>query len=158
MRTSQLRKISLINTLFITDLGANMSLMQWNSTLVLNIPTIDKQHQVLVKWMNLFHDKHLEGSVDDSIKALHSLAKYCVMHFEDEERMMVSYDYAEFTAHKATHTKLLKEVTDLITEYEKSPNRLNGDRVGAFLKNWLQNHILGTDKSYAEAMIEAGVE
>ena len=135
-----------------------MSLMQWNSNLVLNIPTIDKQHQVLVKWMNLFHDKHLNGNVDDAILALQSLAKYCVLHFEDEEKMMESHNYADFEAHKATHEALLNQVTHLVDEYIKSPNRLNGDRMGAFLKNWLQNHILGTDKSYAQTMIQAGVK
>lgn len=135
-----------------------MSLMQWNSTLVLNIPTIDKQHQVLVKWMNLFHDKHLDGNVEDAIMALKSLAKYCVLHFEDEEKMMLSHGYDDFDRHKATHEKLLGQVTNLMEEYIQSPNRLNGDRVGNFLKNWLQNHILGTDKSYADEMIAVGVK
>lgn len=134
-----------------------MSLMQWSETLSLNIPTIDKQHQVLVKWMNLFHDKHLEGNVNEAIKALQSLEKYCVLHFEDEERMMKSHDYADFAAHKATHVKLLNQVTELVDQYSQSPNHLNGDRLGSFLKNWLQNHILGTDKSYADQMINAGV-
>ena len=135
-----------------------MALMQWNESLVLNIPTIDKQHQILVKWMNMFHDKHLEGNVNESLQALQQLAKYCVLHFEDEEKMMATHSYPDFENHKASHQRLLGQVQQLIGDYEKSPNRLNGDRLGTFLKNWLQNHILGTDKSYAESMIEAGVK
>ena len=119
-----------------------MSLMQWNSDLVLNIPTLDKQHEVLVKWMNIFHDKHLNGNVDHSILALQSLTKYWVLHFEDEEKMMESHNYADFEVHKAPHKALLKQMTQLVNEYIKSPNRLNGDRMRTFLKNWLQNHII----------------
>lgn len=65
-------------------------------------------------------------------------------HFKEEEahtQSVLSGD--DFKAHKAIHDKLVSDVSGL------DPNAI-GDAQIDFLKNWLVNHIKGSDMKYKQ--------
>jgi hemerythrin len=61
-------------------------------------------------------------------------------HFTYEEGMMQKANYSEFAVHKPLHTDFISKIDAL-----KAP--LNADQVH-FAKEWLVNHIKGTDFKY----------
>ncbi len=126
-----------------------MAFLEWDSNYSVHIEAIDKQHQVLVKWMNEFYDANEENDQVKTQQALEQLVKYTKLHFEDEERLMASIDYDDFENHKKSHEQLLSLVERLAGAYLKSPNSTTAGELSTFLKKWLINHILGVDKRYS---------
>ena len=131
-----------------------MVFMEWNDELSVGIKSIDTQHKVLVKYIN---------DLDDAIKAnkgrnelgsiISGLVDYTIRHFEYEEFQFKKYDYADTADHVKEHEKLKATVMDFKTKFE-SQNIDIGDDVMQFLKGWLVNHIMKTDKEYSAQLSE----
>ncbi|XP_013410049.1 hemerythrin [Lingula anatina] len=77
--------------------------------------------------------------------ALQSLIKVCKDHFADEEGMMAkSTKYGDLAAHKQKHDKFIADISKLSCP-------LNDDQIH-FAKDWLVQHIKGTDFEYKEKL------
>jgi len=134
-----------------------MPLLQWNDELSIGINSIDEQHKILVNMINTLNDALAEGKANDIlIDIFADLTDYTVKHFGYEEEMFAQHGYVEAEAHKNEHKAL-------ITQVKKLQEKMNaGDfmislEVMIFLKEWLLNHILKTDKAYAPFLISKGV-
>jgi hemerythrin len=134
-----------------------MAFLEWTDRLSVNIDSIDRQHQVLVKWMNHFYDAADQNNHSVAKNALQQLVKYTKLHFEDEERMMIKADYFDYEKHSKVHIQLLDLVTRLINNYNSSPSKETAAELSQFLKSWLTNHIMGIDKKYSESVIESNL-
>ena len=64
--------------------------------------------------------------------------------------------YPDFEAHKAQHRQMIAEVEAVLTEYETDHDAAMSHACG-YLKDWLINHINGTDKQYSSFLIGKGV-
>ena len=79
---------------------------------------------------------------------LDQLLKYTKSHFAAEERYMQGARFPGFAAHKQEHEALTNQVEDFIdVRNEKIALSL---RISKFLKQWLDQHILGSDRVYAK--------
>ena len=134
-----------------------MAIINWDSSLSVNIGTIDDQHKKLVGMVNSLHDSMKAGKAKDVMGILLSeLAAYTDYHFKTEEEFFHKYNYSETAKHKAEHDALRKEVAKLKQQFE------NGDAVFTielmyFLKDWLSKHIMGSDKQYSPFLTAKGV-
>ena len=90
-------------------------------------------------------------------EALDELVDYTKTHFAYEEGLMQQYDYPEFEPHKAQHERMIQKVDDVLAEYEQDHDRAMRHALD-YLKQWLINHINGTDKEYSEFLIEKGAK
>jgi len=132
--------------------------IQWKDEYNVGIDSIDQQHRKLVNLIN-----QLQTAVDYSTgeeferEALDELVDYTKTHFGYEEGMMEKYGYPDFEPHKAQHRKMIAKVEEVLAEYEQDHDRAMGNAV-TFLKNWLINHINGTDKQYSSYLIEKGAK
>nr|ASW22293.1 hemerythrin [Priapulus sp. Pripap1] len=72
--------------------------------------------------------------------ALSALTKITTDHFSFEEGMMKKANYPDFDAHHAIHVEFLGKLNGL-----KCP--VSGDTI-QFAKQWLVDHIKGTDFKY----------
>lgn len=134
-----------------------MSLFQWNDSYSVNISSIDEQHKTLFWLINKLHNARMEGKGSDVIgEILKELIKYTQSHFALEEQFMKKHNYPEYEQHKAIHDDLVKKVLDVKAKFEKGDNNLSGE-VFSFLRDWLVNHIQGTDKKYAPYLKKQGV-
>lgn len=132
--------------------------IEWKDEYSVGIDSIDQQHKKLLSLIN-----QLQTAVDYSTgeeferEALDALVDYTKTHFTYEEGLMKQNGYPDFEPHKAQHEKMIKEVEDVLDEYEEDHDQAmeHGSR---FLKNWLVNHINGTDKEYSEFLISKGVK
>lgn len=132
--------------------------VEWQDSYSVGINSIDQQHKKLINLIN-----QLQTAVDYSTgeeferEALNELVEYTKTHFTHEEGLMQQYGYPAFEPHKAEHTQMIKQVENVIAEYEKDPDRSMTHALN-FLKDWLINHINGTDKQYSSFLQEKGAQ
>jgi len=134
-----------------------MAFMDWNDNLSVNIKEIDEQHKKLLAMINELFDAMKTGKGKEVTgKTLTGLIEYVGTHFANEERLMEKHNYPGFIAHKGEHTKLTQQAKDIHHQFLQGKPVLNVELMN-FLKSWLQNHILGTDKKYSPFLNGKGV-
>ncbi|MDR0234035.1 MAG: bacteriohemerythrin [Zoogloeaceae bacterium] len=135
-----------------------MSFMPWSEQFVLGIESIDKQHQWLVEATNRLHDQVESGNPDSAVvqEILEGLVDYAVNHFILEEDLFNRLGYPETEGHKREHDIFTSEAIRLLLNYEKG-EAVTDDAL-EFLKAWLKNHILISDKAYVPFFREHGVK
>jgi hemerythrin len=135
-----------------------MGFLVWGDQYKTNIAEVDAQHRKLFDMVNEMHDAMKSGKGDAVIgKTLEGLLQYCATHFATEERLMSAHGYPDYASHKKAHDELTQKTKDLEKKYKGGEPVLSFD-VMDFLKKWLQNHILGTDKKFGPFLNSKGVK
>jgi hemerythrin len=134
-----------------------MALLDWKNEYSVDIQSIDKQHKKLFDMINQLHDAMKSGVGAKFVPViLNSLVSYTRDHFADEEKLMRQAAYPAYTTHKAEHDKLTSEVVKLVQDMEAGRCTMSMQLL-EFLRDWLQKHILSTDKQYSSQLQAAGV-
>lgn len=134
-----------------------MALMQWSDKLTINNVEIDKQHQTLVGMVNDLHEAMRSGKGKDMLKLILSrLVNYTKTHFATEERLMHQHHYPDNASHRLKHDLLTKQALDLNNKVQQGQSALTLE-VMEFLKHWLEDHILQTDKQLALFLTQRGI-
>jgi len=130
----------------------------WKSEYSVGIREIDEQHKKLVK---LIHDLDAAMQKGQGKQSLGTLLKeligYTGNHFAAEERLMKTYAYPEYEAHKEKHEKMTQKVLDIQRQHAEGRVTITLE-VMQFLENWLDKHILGTDQKYSSFLRSHGVQ
>jgi len=77
------------------------------------------------------------------------MCDYAASHFALEEQYMQSFNYADSDEHRQEHAKFTAEAAELKARADRGGLILTVE-ILSFLKDWLKNHILGTDMKYVE--------
>lgn len=113
---------------------------------------MDAQHQRLFDMINALielQDANTAIQRKAIIDAVPALVAYTLKHFASEEGMMRKAKTADYEEHIAKHKELVGQVSGLMKKIEAGDVPPLEDLL-LFLKHWLMNHILVTDKRYAE--------
>ena len=143
---------------FIHRKMASDQFVEWKDEYSVGIDSIDQQHKKLLNLIN-----QLQTAVDYSTgeqferEALDELVDYTKTHFTYEEGLMRDNDYPDFEPHKAQHEKMFEKVREVLAEYEQDQDTAMAN-AAEYLKDWLINHINGTDKQYSSFLIGKGVK
>lgn len=129
----------------------------WNDKLATGIEDVDNDHKKLMSLMNNLQTAvyYPTGEAFER-QALKELVDYTKYHFEREERMMQENGYPDFEPHKRQHEQMIQKVGEFLAAYEKNREDTIED-LTAFLKEWLFNHIAGTDQQYVPYLTSKGV-
>lgn len=134
-----------------------MQFFYWNESYEIGIPTIDEQHQQLVKLINNLGSA-LEMHVEmPRVKSFVSeLRDYIDFHFRDEEKIMSqsSMPEDEIEEHKEIHRSFARKIDSVIGEKDLSDARAVQE-IFDFLVAWLINHILGVDTSIPQYLSDS---
>lgn len=133
-----------------------MALISWSDNYSVKIREIDFQHKKLIDLVNLLHASMKEGKGKEVLDQIFlDLANYTAFHFTTEEKYFAQYSYPEFSAHKKQHDDLKQQVAQLQTK-QKEGNVLTME-VMDFLRKWLTEHIVGSDKKYSGFFLSKGL-
>ena len=136
---------------------SKVELMRWKDEYSVKIKHIDDQHKGLVKLVNELHVAMLTGRAKDSLSSILSqLVTYTKAHFTTEEVLMQAHRYPELVAHKAEHERLTAQALEFQKEFAAGRAMLSLEVLN-FLKNWLTNHIQGTDQKYSPFLNGKGI-
>jgi hemerythrin len=134
-----------------------MALISWSNALSVNIKELDDQHKCLIELVNNLHDAMKAGKGNAIIgPILSDLLSYTSFHFATEEKYFQQYAYPEFPRHKKEHDELTKKTKELNASYREGKLTITIE-VMTFLKDWLSNHILVSDKKYSPFLCSRGL-
>ncbi len=123
-------------------------LIVWDSLFETGIEVIDIQHKRLVRIINEVYDSFSrKGTVENLTVVLDELIDYTHTHFATEEKFFKKFGYDLSDEHIAEHLNFTLKVEDFISKVKTRTATL-GYEVINFLKEWLINHILDSDKKY----------
>jgi len=129
-----------------------MAYIEWNDSLVVGHAKIDADHKKLVALVCRLYDAMQAGKGSAvCAQILGDLIAYTKSHFEMEEALMAAAGYAGLAEHKAQHAKLVHDVMDFKQRLDSGSAALT-IALFKFLKDWLSNHILGSDRKLVEAL------
>ena len=133
-----------------------MAQFSWTDDLYTGSSLIDGDHRKLVGLVNAFFQSMQSGEDNGRVgKAMNELIAYAGDHCAREEAEMERIQYVASLAHKAEHTKLLKQVVELKAMLDAG-GRINIPAVSDFLSEWLRDHILTEDMKLAAALKKSG--
>lgn len=134
-----------------------MAFFSWQSKFALGIKSIDNDHQKLVALIDRLYVAMSEGrakhEIDDVVQ---ELIDYTRFHFNREEVLMKSSDYADFEQHQKAHHTFVERVSQYQQKLARGHDNISVE-VTSFLRDWLSNHIMVTDKALAPHLKERGV-
>ena len=141
-----------------------MQLINWNSSVALDISEIDDQHKELVNVINEMFDAMADGRGNEIIDdILQRLIDYTEYHFTTEEKYFDQFNYKESEEHKKEHKYFVEKVLEFRQAPDRGMDKLEGsDNVISvdlwkLLKEWLVNHIKNSDRKYARLFKEKGL-
>ena len=134
-----------------------MALIKWDKTLSVNVQEIDSQHQRLIELINQLHSLMMAGQGKDAVGlVLEDLVDYTKTHFSFEEKLFAKFNYEHTKEHILEHKKLAEKVIAFQNDFKAGKATVTLD-VMNFLKDWLTNHIKGTDKKYSKCFNDNGM-
>ena len=138
--------------------GDGDQLLAWSDALSVNIAQIDEEHRHLVSLVNRLYQSNRQGAARSVIAAvLDELVAYTANHFQTEEALFQQYGYPEREAHGQAHRQLVEKVQDFQQKFRHGVSELELSLL-QFLKDWLINHIMKTDKRYTAFLNGCGVK
>ena len=125
-----------------------MELVKWSDEYSVGITEIDNQHRGLVIIINELFSLISDGKAKSKLNDIFDhLKNYTEKHFLAEETMMFKFAYTDLENHKNEHKKFIQRLSELKDDFVNEKVTISLE-VLIFLKDWLLNHILVSDKKY----------
>jgi hemerythrin len=119
----------------------------WTSNLNTGIEVIDKQHRMIVDYINQLDDARTSGGKRELIaKVIDNLVGYTISHFKYEERLLDEAKYPFLKAHKNIHETFVKRVGDYQERFKLGEDI--SEELHKLMFNWLFGHIKYEDMDY----------
>jgi hemerythrin len=100
----------------------------------------------------------MEAKRDNDIigSLLSELVDYAYCHFSTEGKYFRLHQFPNFDVHKSKHDLMKGLVADLKRKYDANEGMIILE-VMELLKDWLSDHVLGSDRKYGSFLNERGV-
>ncbi len=131
--------------------------MEWRDQFSVGIPSVDRQHKVLIKYINQLHvaSKKEDGGALEIGHILGGLISYTKVHFAYEEMMFRTYQYPGTDDHMLSHRRVLEKVAWYKRRFDNQETDIAKELL-ELLIYWLNHHILQEDMAYSEYLIGKG--
>lgn len=134
-----------------------MPFMVWDDSYSVKVERCDREHQRLFCIVNALQDAMSAGKGRDFVQRIvQELSGYAKYHFSTEEVLLERASYPGLSQHRAEHQAFITAVA----KFEKSitdGNALISVEVMDFLRKWLVDHILKSDRQYSGHLNLSGI-
>jgi hemerythrin len=131
--------------------------IEWNEKYSVHIEEIDVQHKNIFSIINRLHDAMKARKGKEVIgNLLGELVDYTHYHFATEEKYFRQCNYPSFDVHKSEHDLMRNLVADLKLKFDANTETIVIE-VMELLKDWLSDHVLGSDQKYGAFLNKQGI-
>jgi len=133
-------------------------IINWQNNYSVQIHELDEEHKKLIDIINELYDAYLNNIHQDKITHIVSeMHDYAAVHFKTEEKYFEEFGYREKAEHKAEHEAFLEKMKTFELDYQKN-SKLLSLQILNFLQEWLNNHIMKSDKKYIPCFKSNGLK
>ena len=113
---------------------------------------LDDEHREIIQLVHDFDDLlNNGGSADQVVDLFAVLLANMKSHFADEERLMAETGYAGYSAHKASHDRLLDDLDGTMVDCEHGAYADRHKALSRHITDWLSEHMERMDAPLIEA-------
>jgi hemerythrin len=135
---------------------ARVEIFEWQESFAVGVAEIDEQHRRLITAIGDFYTGlQYNHSQEALTKLLRFLIDYIDMHFKTEEALMERHAYPGLAEHRAQHRGFVSRVSQMSERYLAGKLLLSLEVTG-FLRQWLTEHILHTDRDLGRFLTTHG--
>ena len=132
--------------------------LEWSEGMSVGVESIDNDHKTLMLLINEVNEAITNGSSDSIIEdVFNRLEGYVKQHFAREELLLKQCRYNDLDDHKKQHQKFIDRIPELKNQLLNADSVDVAQEVSLFLLNWLMNHIIVDDMSYAKTLHKYGL-
>ncbi len=136
-----------------------MPFVNWSSEFSVGIEEFDDEHKKLLQLINDLYDAVQAGSGRETLgKVLDGLISYVSYHFAHEEEVFQATNYPGTERHRLQHRALTTTVAEIYDDFKLGASTTMPQQVLEFLKNWLYDHILGSDRAFGLYYKSCGID
>jgi hemerythrin len=129
----------------------------WTSNLNTGIEAIDKQHRMIVEYINQLDDAKSGGGKPQLVaKVIKNLVGYTISHFKYEERLLEQAQYPFLKAHRNVHEIFIKRLNDYQERFKLGEDI--AEELHMMMFNWLFGHIRHDDMDYVSIVSNLSLE
>ena len=130
------------------DQATSSKFVEWTPKLALHVPLVDREHRLLIDYINELHQAMTHKKpISEMIAVLKKLRDYTATHFGDEEKLFNVPAYKAAAEHMQIHKKFVAKLDEVEGQLRMGTATVSMDLL-TFLKDWLVQHIMGTDPTY----------
>jgi hemerythrin len=134
-----------------------MPFIEWKDEYSVNVASIDDQHRKLIAIINRLHEAMKVGKGREILSdVMAELIDYSDYHFTSEEGLMKKVGHPDIQGHIAEHNHF-RQMVRSISDEVKGGNFVMTLEINEFLREWLVDHMLGTDRKYSDRFILYGI-
>lgn len=134
-----------------------MNIVEWKPEYSVAVESIDKDHQKLFEIVNRLFRSMSKGEGSKIISSLvDELQSYTIYHFNREETFFRLTNYPNAYIHQQEHASFIVKVKDFKQKINSGNVSFSPDLL-EFLRDWLMNHIMNSDKMYSEHLKKYGI-
>ncbi len=132
--------------------------LEWNEGMSVGVEAIDNDHKTLLSLINEVNEAINSSSTDAIVEDIFKrLEDYTKQHFAREELLMRQCRYNDLEDHKKQHQRFINKIPELRNHLLNANTIDVASETGLFLLNWLMNHIIVEDMSYAKTVHDHGL-
>jgi len=135
-----------------------MPFLAWNDKLITGVETIDSDHVKMIALINELFDAIAAGQSRQVLGAiLDQLVAYTQYHFAHEEAIFLKIDYVDRDAHKKEHDEMAAWARKTQEQFRNGQLAAPSLEVMNYLKDWLFDHVMGSDQKFVPYLNSKGV-
>ncbi len=129
--------------------------IRWQPEYTVFDAEFDGHHQQLIRYMQVLDDPANRARAEPDFLQLvvDGLVSYTVFHFQAEESRMAAAGYPGLEGHRREHQDFTRDAALFKETFGKASPRFERAILG-YLKEWLQSHILTSDKLMGQWLLE----
>jgi len=130
----------------------------WNESYSVGVERIDTQHKKLIDILNQLYGSFVDQTTGQVLEdIIRELVDYTNYHFRTEEELFEEHNYPHKEKHVSEHQDFIQKVIDFNADLKAGKSRITFQLMN-FLRNWLINHICGSDQAYASHFSNLGIK